>query len=233
MPLFPNYKGGALTHSACVKLIRIAAAAAGDALAHTPGRFGEHTLRVSGAQFLSRALNMEVYLIQLYGRWASRTVARYVQDAPLTRPLPPPAVPQAALTLDVIAKMVAELLGEKKPLLDALAQVAPSNDKETVLALQAEVKSALHSYSAFDGDDVADVLVMNKRTKVVHAVLVGPGPGVSSDDYFARCGWRFGLVTHTFPSPPFDFTKQCQKCFGNETADATQESEASDSSASD
>ena len=233
MPLFPNYKGGALTHSACVKLIRIAAAAAGDALAHTPGRFGEHTLRVSGAQFLSRALNMEVYLIQLYGRWASRTVARYVQDAPLTRPLPPPAVPQAALTLDVIAKMVAELLGEKKPLLDALAQVAPSNDKETVLALQAEVKSALHSSSAFDGDDVADVLVMNKRTKVVHAVLVGPGPGVSSDDYFARCGWRFGLVTHTFPSPPFDFTKQCQKCFGNETADATQESEASDSSASD
>ena len=233
MPLFPNCKGGTLTHSASVKMIRFAAAAAGDALAHSPGRFGEHALRVSGAQFLSRALHMDVYLIQLYGRWASRTVARYVQDAPLARPLPLQAGNQAMVTLDMIAKMVAELIGEKKPLKDALAQVVPCVDEETVLALQVELKSALHPPAMSDGDDAEEALVMNKRTKVAHAVLVGPGPGVSSDDYFARCGWRFGLVSHCFPSTPSDFKKRCQKCFGDETADTALDSEASDSSASD
>jgi len=81
-PLFPNGNGGPLTHSASVRLIRAAAAASGDSLAFQPGRFGEHALRVSGAQFMSRVLFLDVYVIQLYGRWASKTVARYVQDCP-------------------------------------------------------------------------------------------------------------------------------------------------------
>ena len=137
------------------------------------------------------------------------------------------------VTLDMIAKMVAKLIGEKKPLKGALAQVAPCVDEKTVLALQVVLKSALHPPAMSDGDDAEEALVMNKRTKVAHAVLVGPGPGVSSDDYFARCGWRFGLVSHCFPSTPSDFKKRCQKCFGDETADTALDSEASDSSASD
>ena len=43
-------------------------------------RFGEHVLRVSGAQFFARA-GLELYIIQLMGRWGSRAIERYVQDA--------------------------------------------------------------------------------------------------------------------------------------------------------
>ena len=46
-------------------------------------RFGEHVFRVSGAQFLSRR-NVQVYLIQLLGRWGSDAVFRYIQEAPLS-----------------------------------------------------------------------------------------------------------------------------------------------------
>eukprot|EP00972_Heterocapsa_arctica_P096292 14206846-Heterocapsa_arctica.AAC.1 len=45
-------------------------------------RYGEHVCRVAGAQLLSRA-GMDLYLVQLFARWGSSTVLRYVQLAPL------------------------------------------------------------------------------------------------------------------------------------------------------
>ena len=44
-----------------------------------------HCLRVSGAQFLSRGLQWELFVIQLFGRWGSLAAAKYVQEAPSER----------------------------------------------------------------------------------------------------------------------------------------------------
>ena len=44
--------------------------------------YGEHCLRVSGAQFLA-GKGVETTTIALYGRWGSTAIARYVQNAPL------------------------------------------------------------------------------------------------------------------------------------------------------
>ena len=45
-------------------------------------RFGGHVLRVSGAQYLSR-IGLRAAGIQLHGRWASDTINKYLQQAPL------------------------------------------------------------------------------------------------------------------------------------------------------
>ena len=45
-------------------------------------RFGGHVLRVAGAQFLTR-LMVPLSTVMLLGRWGSRAIERYVQDAAL------------------------------------------------------------------------------------------------------------------------------------------------------
>ncbi len=45
-------------------------------------RYGGHTLRVSGARRLAR-LAIPTASIMLLARWASLTILRYIQDAPL------------------------------------------------------------------------------------------------------------------------------------------------------
>ena len=221
-----------------MRLIRTAATAGGDSLAFQQKKYGEHTLRVSGAQFLARALNVDVYVIQLYGRWASRTVARYVQEAPLTRPLPAAGLQQSAVTLDVIVKMVADLMqkedGAKKNVAQAVLEVTQaknSENKDQQLALCSEVQACLSPPAPVD-DVAAEFRVINKATKVTHAIMIGPGPGVDSSVYLARCGWSFGFAPHAFANAGDVPKKLCQKCF-RPMADKTEEASSSQSSSSD
>lgn len=51
-------------------------------------RFSGHTLRIAGAQFLA-SHNVPLHTILLLGRWASRAVERYVQEAALHVPANP------------------------------------------------------------------------------------------------------------------------------------------------
>jgi hypothetical protein len=227
MPLFPNGNGSPLTHAAPVRLIRFAAAAAGDVLAGQPGRFGEHTLRVSGAQFMSRVLQMDVYVIQLYGRWASKTVARYVQEAPLMRPLPVQA--HQPFTLEVIVKMVTDLVERKYALADAIKVVTEKSPNTQDEALQSEILAVIDIKD--EKKNGPEVQVINMATKVTHIVLAGPELDIISDKFLARCGWRLGLVRHSFPSGDDALAKKCQKCF-KEKNKYTTTSEASDPSSS-
>lgn len=57
-------------------------------------RFSGHTLRIAGAQFLA-SHNVPLHTILLLGRWASRAVERYVQEAALHVPANPLAVSPA------------------------------------------------------------------------------------------------------------------------------------------
>ena len=77
-----------MTHYATICAIRLIIALTGEELTRRDGlgrllqRFFEHCLRVSGAQFLAR-MGLELIIIQLFARWGSMAVLRYIQDAPL------------------------------------------------------------------------------------------------------------------------------------------------------
>ena len=87
-PLFPCHNGSPLSHKATLAAVRAAAITAGEAPTRKVGpleleRFGEHCMRVSGAQHITLSLRWELFVVQLFGRWGSMAVARYVQDTPL------------------------------------------------------------------------------------------------------------------------------------------------------
>ncbi|CAE7455635.1 setd6 [Symbiodinium necroappetens] len=88
IPLFPDTSGRVLSKHQIVDHMRNCISLAGisvtrpDEVGLQVQRFGGHVLRVSGAQHLS-LLGLSVEQIQLQGRWASDTVRRYVQSAPL------------------------------------------------------------------------------------------------------------------------------------------------------
>ena len=86
LPLFPGKEGQHMSKDQVIGLFRKVIALTGTALTR-PGpasgvlqKFSEHVLRVSGAQMMARA-QIELYVIQLIGRWGSAAIARYVQDA--------------------------------------------------------------------------------------------------------------------------------------------------------
>ena len=85
-PLFPTLAGLTLDKVAVVGTV--VEAARGLGIPHTDPdgreRFGGHSLRVGGAQSLSRA-GIESRDIALLARWGSSTVLEYIQDAPLGR----------------------------------------------------------------------------------------------------------------------------------------------------
>ena len=53
-----------------------------DGIGRLMHKFGEHVLRVSGAQFLIRA-GLDVVTVQLFARWGSMVILKYIQEAPL------------------------------------------------------------------------------------------------------------------------------------------------------
>ena len=102
IPLFPTKEGTTMSKTDAIEAIRHTARRCGACLtskragttdatesgrdialrSETKQNFCGHALRISGAQLLSR-MGIELYLIQLIGRWGSMAVVRYVQNAPL------------------------------------------------------------------------------------------------------------------------------------------------------
>jgi hypothetical protein len=87
-PRFPTNAGNCMTKDCVMQAVRAVAAAAGSRTTQQlpdgsiKQRFCGHVMRVAGAQALARA-SIPLNIIQLLGRWGSKAVERYVQDAPL------------------------------------------------------------------------------------------------------------------------------------------------------
>ena len=88
LPLFPSSLGATLLKKHVIEAYRTVIKKAGvattkvDALGVTRQRFGGHVCRVVGAVWLYQTLG-ELYLVQLFARWGSQAITRYVQNSPL------------------------------------------------------------------------------------------------------------------------------------------------------
>ena len=84
---------------------------------HGRERISGHTLRVTGAQGLAMA-GLELWAIQLLGRWGSQSVTRYVRDAHLETVSKDASAKRARfaqLDLDDIVELVCKKLGSTSP----------------------------------------------------------------------------------------------------------------------
>ena len=189
--------------------------------------YSGHSARVTGARHLA-ATNVELWRIQLFGRWGSQIFMHYLQDTPLLQMNH--LAPSAALSIKM-AKL------ELKQLLRQIEDCKPQVAKVSQLMLQ-DCESALEDIPS---PKPSDPWVKNKNPHgKMHRVLV-MDHDLHPRHWRSRCGWSFGLQQAEFevleadPSLP---TRRCMKCFpeciGQRTVDSecpTSSSESSDSSA--
>ena len=97
-PLFPDGRGHTRSKADTIKAIRNIIHLTGTETTRVgPSgrpleRFGGHSLRVAGSQFLA-AHGVDTNTILLLGRWSSHAIQRYIQEASLLRPCRPLGAP--------------------------------------------------------------------------------------------------------------------------------------------
>ena len=211
LPLFPDVSGETVSKAATVRTIEALATAAGEPLHDSAGqrRFGGHSLRVTGAQWLG-LLGFGVEQIKTFGRWASDTVVRYLGEAHVSD----------------MARARRRLICEQGLLGSApLAAPGPSGpacctEAEVHRLVQVSVEAAVADVAQRvealrqRGGPRYD-LVVHERRKVVHAMTVDVAAPVEVRQ--TQCGWRFATslgwrFAASSRSSDFGGFKPCGRC---------------------
>ena len=154
-------------------------------------RFGEHVLRVSGAQMMARA-GLQLFIIQLFGRWGSMAIARYVQESHLHGNM--------NVALETIQGLDGQVVAADSPATPAVANM----DSEQLHAhIENMVKTAIAEQRKYIG---------NPDSKKIHLAAI-PENMVQSVHWHAACGWPYGQRNHMgMPRIPPDWTR-CDRCY--------------------
>ena len=183
LPLFPTIEGQVCGKAEVSETI-IEAAKKLDVPLETPDqseKVSGHSLRATGAQGLARA-GLELWAIQLMGRWGSDAVKLYVRDAFVgaSEGWARKAVEQADLE-DLVAKECPSFPAEQ-PQTEAA---------ETVC--QELLRPAFDHAAAAARAEEAELSerVVVSSTGIAHVVLRGP-PDVDLANATSVCGWAFG-----------------------------------------
>ena len=194
-PFFPNAQGRTCSKEEMAATFVAAARHLGVPAASPDGseRITGHTLRVTGAQGMARA-GLDVWAIQLLGRWGSSAVMNYVRDAQLdtatawaTKANRTSSASSSASALS-LEKLVEDLIDKK--LNKVTAPQPPIMDKAPV---GTDLSNALAHEVAAAARPPADAAldVVRSSTEIWHAVLFGP-PTADLDTAVTHCGWKFG-----------------------------------------
>ena len=207
LPLFPQGNGLTVAKTDVVKSICRVAELLGEPLTDQLGRnrYGGHTLRVSGARRLAR-LAIPTATIMLLARWASLTILRYIQDAPLK-----------GLTLEYRKRSEAA----SHYSLFAAASMIGSNERRSMLeydeAYKAEDAQLLALQSRLDAIDVkleVPQFVSNDKSGILHRAD-STGVSAAADSRCTPCGWRYGTSPSTLLKSVPDsctYKRICSRC---------------------
>ena len=191
-----------------------------------------------GAQFLARH-GLELILIQIFARWGSDSVLRYVQEAPLhlqqgiaEKALSSMSLQHAIESIRLPPDPVADHITDPRftqvvsqAVEDFLVQrfgSVPATLDDNIDALRDEcVRSKSEESEWRPHDD----MIINKKSSRVHRILLGPDEGVPKELWIAPCGYRFGLGSWGKVNWKERFT-MCDTCFaGTGPPSPTQDSE--------
>ena len=208
-PLFPDNEGRVVTKRAAVRGLEQVLTEVGCSTVDPAGRksYGGHSFRVSGSRFWTLH-GLELFKLQIFARWGSNAILRYVTDIPLV-----------TITGDVS--------GSSSSASHSARSLAPLLESH-VRDAQAQLDALRQEMSNLRGQ-LQPSYVRNNQTKIWHHVLIA-GIGSSPHHWKALCGWRFGLVSHRLTADAPDPSRQrCAKCSRRALSSAEgSESEASD-----
>ena len=234
LPLFPASDGTVVSKDHMKDTIVEAARRLGVPLVALDGsaRVSGHSLRATGAQGLARA-GVDIWAIQLLGRWGSSTVLEYVREVPLEMSTSWAARAARACTLEEVlgarpSSSSSSSLGASVPavVVDRSASSSSSIPRagQHVVEAPIDIDDALRSAESAavtralpwsECSFVRSPPVCSTRVGKWHRVAPSGLSGVSSC-WSSACGWRFAgtdaSVASTVPDDlgPDQF---CAKCF--------------------
>jgi len=180
-----------------------------------------HVARATGAVFLAEN-GVELWRIQLLGRWGSEAIKIYIRDAPVKS--------MSAVALEAfIQKDIHELVHDLKRVQKAVARDQISHPSIIPSLSSTEVRESNLAQGLptlpQDGDDLVLNLIADNGPKL-HAV------NASLPDR-SRCGWRFALTdksTHKLTNSADD-GNLCLRCFNLRNSSSKTRPEDSESKA--
>ena len=185
LPLFPAEDGSVVTKDRMVATIVEAARRLHVPLEAPDGsaRVSGHSLRVTGAQGLAKA-GLDVWAIQLLGRWGSAAVLGYIREVPLELAATWAAKAAHAMTLE-------EVMRRRSP--SAAASSSSASASTPLIVPEALVAPLAEAVAA----EVVAELPLSASSFVVspggrwHRLSHRRGLGNFSAGWTAACGWDY------------------------------------------
>ena len=194
LPLFPAADGSAVTKDRMVATIVEAARRLEVPLAAPDGsaRVSGHSLRVTGAQGLAKA-GLDVWAIQLLGRWGSAAVLGYIREVPLELAATWAARAARSMTLDEVLRQRARCppaVGQPFPWSSSASSSSPSTSSPLVVpeALVAPLAEAVTAAAIVEIPVSESSFVASpsgKWHRLCHRL------GNHSAGWTAACGWAY------------------------------------------
>ena len=192
LPFFPDEQGGVVAKDVMTATIREAGrrlkvkASSADGSEKLTG----HSLRVTGAQGLARA-GLEVWAIQLLGRWGSQTVLDYVREVPLEH-----------------SRLWAARAAKLSAIDDVLRNPAIAASRTSTSSASSSSSLSAPCQGPLEREALAQAIGEAKEAADVHALPLSdsrflncpggkwhriPKTGMlgASSSWTAACGWRF------------------------------------------
>lgn len=221
--LFPTKDGLQPTKAGWSKSFERVAEKAGLPLQTEDGlpRFSGHSARASGAFHLAKS-NVDLWRIQIFGRWKSAAFLRYVRDSPL-----------ANLNQLASEASLAQSLENARRELTLLRRVESEPFKAGLAPLEVETVEELPLPETPVVEGPAKYVHNNNSAGKIHVVWVQTET-IHPRHWRAKCGWYFarGLTDYAAHSeiPPGN---KCRKCFNMTARHPKVQASSSESSSTD
>ena len=216
LPLFPDAGGDTVSKAAVVGTIEFIAARLDEPLLDAQGlrRFGGHSMRVTGAQWLG-LLGFGIEHIKTFGRWASDTVVRYLGEShvsDLARARRRFIRDQGLLEGHELSAVAASGPSLCTPVeVERIVARAVSESLQQSTARVEELRSHATRYDQ----------VLHEGRRVIHSL--GMDLAAPSVCWQTRCGWRFAgtpgwRLASSAGAGRKDGWRECAKCTASSSA---------------
>lgn len=207
-PIFPTGGGASATKIGWADTFQAIAAELGIPLHHPNGAriFTGHSARVTGARHLA-STNVELWRIQLFGRWGSSVFLHYIQDAPNVQMQTLALESSASLSIQQAQAQLGSLLRQIEDIKPQVARVQAD--------MEHDCEAALGEIAPVSG---SEPWVLNtSHAGKLHRALVWD-KSINPKSWRTRCGWNF--ASHSADYTMYEshlggpqHVPKCLKCF--------------------
>ena len=224
--LFPSSQGTVASKQGWADTFQAIAMKLGLSITHANGarRFTGHSARVTGARHMA-STNVELWRVQLFGRWGSDVFRHYIQDAPLSQ--------LDSLAVETGAKLSIE---EAKLQLQDLLRRTSAEASQFLATPPAEmIQDCEAAVDPIPQLPEVEQFVKNANYGGKLHRPLDCSKSMHPREWRTCCGWKFGMSSTDYtwiPKPDADRIPRKQKCFKcfPEFSHPTNSSESSNSS---